>query len=115
MGQPMIRVKVDFSGIENKFAAKQKGQLAMANQALLEMEQYVPMLDGHLRGGASAVENGVKYPGPYGRAHFYGTNGIVTFNHYTTPGTGKRWDKRLSADQLKKIGRAGLRGMGIRS
>lgn len=115
MGQPFLKVTVDFSGIEDKFANKKRGEFAMANQALLEMDQYVPMRDGNLRGGASVADNGVKYPGPYGRAHYWGTNGIVVFRKYTTPGTGKMWDKRLSETQLKTIGKAGLKGMGIKT
>ncbi|WP_028125654.1 minor capsid protein [Eremococcus coleocola] len=117
MPQPLIKVDVDFSGIEEKLSpgAIKRGQFAMANQALMEMEQYVPMRKGTLRAGAVADQRGVTYPGPYGRAHFYGTNGIVTFRKYTTAGTGKRWDKRLNEGQLKKIGKAGLKGMGIKT
>lgn len=110
-----VDVLVDFSGAERKFteASVKKGELAMANQAMMDMEQYVPLRDGHLRSGAHASPGKVTYPGPYGRAHFYGTNGIVVFRKYTTPGTGKRWDKRVPKGTVREWGVVAIKAMGL--
>lgn len=110
-----VNVEVDFSGAERKFSESsiKKGELAMANQALLDMEPYVPLRDGHLRSGSHASPGKVTYPGPYGRAHFYGTNGIVTFRKYTTPGTGKRWDKRVPKGTIREWGVVAIKAMGL--
>ena len=111
-----VRVAIDLVGIEKKVSpqAVAKGRLAVANQALMIMEPYVPSRSGDLRASGHVESNGdVSYNTVYARAHLYGTNGIVTFRKYTTPGTGKRWDKPLVAnvDKLKQVA---IRAMGIR-
>ncbi|RLK63155.1 capsid protein [Atopobacter sp. AH10] len=110
-----VNVNVNFSVLDRKFseASLKKGELAMANQAMMDMEQFVPMRSGRLRSGAHAKPGEVIYPGPYGRAHFYGTNGIVVFRKYTTPGTGKRWDKRVPKGTVREWGVVAIKAMGI--
>lgn len=111
----LVNVDVDFSVLDQKFseASLKKGELAMANQALMDMERFVPLREGNLRSGAHAKSGEVTYPGPYGRAQFYGTNGIVVFKKYTTPGTGKRWDKRVSESTVRNWGVVAIKAMGI--
>lgn len=72
----------------------EKGQYVFINQVLTDMNRYVPMLSSDLRQTGSLGVDGksVVWNTPYARAQFYGTNGRATFNNYTTPGTGKRWD-----------------------
>ncbi|MYN52191.1 hypothetical protein GTK54_05805 [Streptococcus pyogenes] len=62
---------------------------------------YVPYRDGALRGSSRANSVGVTWSGPHARAQFYGgaynKYKSFKFKKYTTPGTGKRWDKRALA------------------
>lgn len=112
-----VRVTVDLGGVERKVSsqAMQRGKLAAGNQALLIMDSSVPLRagGGALRASGRVESNGdVSYNTVYARAQFYGTNGIVTFRHYTTSGTGSRWDKPLKAN-IDKIKRAAIKGMGL--
>lgn len=111
-----VRVVVDLGGVERKFSPEtvKRGKLAMASQGMMIMEPYIPFRGGPLRASGRIESNGdISYNTVYARAHFYGTNGIVVFRRYTTPGTGKRWDKPLKAnvDQLKRVA---VRAMGLR-
>jgi hypothetical protein len=111
-----VRVVVDLGGVERKFSpeTERRGKLAIASQAMLIMDPHIPMRGGALRASGRIESNGdISYNIVYARAHFYGTNGIVIFRKYTTPGTGKRWDKPLKAnvDQLKRVA---IRAMGLR-
>lgn len=88
-----IKTKVDLSPLENSIrrnTVKAKGVLKA--QVANDMNRYVPMLSGDLRGSQSLVKDGITWNTVYARAQFYGTNGIVSFRNYTTAGTGKRWD-----------------------
>lgn len=108
-------IHVDFSALEGKVspASFRRGTLAFTNQALLDMNRYVPRLDGDLRASGSATEDSIKWSTVYARAQFYGSNGIATFKKYTEPGTGKRWDKRVTNKEVEEWGRIGLKAMGI--
>lgn len=63
------------------------------------MDKYVPKRDGFLRDIAPRTVNTITYESPYAHAQYVGyTKGPV--RHYTTPGTGPYWDKRmLSAER----------------
>ncbi|GGE26294.1 minor capsid protein [Streptococcus himalayensis] len=113
-----VRVAVDLAGVEKKVSpqAMQRGKIAAGNEALLIMDSSVPLRagGGALRASGRVEPNGdVSYNTVYARAQFYGTNGIVVFRKYTTPGTGKRWDKPLKAN-IEKLKKAAIKGMGIR-
>lgn len=114
-----ITVNVDLKGIERKVSpqAFARGQLALASQMKLDMERFVPMLEGHLRASATFDKDGVTYDTPYARAQFYGSSYTkktsFTFRRYTTSGTGKRWDLRASAIYMSDWERKVLEGMGV--
>ncbi|QBX13967.1 minor capsid protein [Streptococcus cristatus] len=111
-----VRVVVDLGGVERKVSPEnlKRGKLAAASQAKLIMIPYIPMRGGDLRASGRVESNGdVSYNTVYARAHFYGTNGIVVFRRYTTPGTGKRWDKPLKAN-VEQLKRVAIRAMGLR-
>ncbi len=112
-----VRVTVDLAGVEKKVSpqAMQRGKIAAGNQALLIMDNSVPLRagGGALRASGRVESNGdVSYNTVYARAQFYGTNGIVTFRKYTTAGTGSRWDKPLKAN-IEKLKKAAIKGMGL--
>lgn len=115
-----VSVKVDLKGIEKKVSptALAKGKLAIASQMKKDMARFIPRKSGDLSGSGQATKDGVKYPGPYARAQFYGSSynkhRSFTFKRYTTPGTGKRWDLKASAIHVKDWGKVGLRAMGVK-
>ncbi|MGT2969118.1 minor capsid protein [Streptococcus azizii] len=113
-----VKVTVDLGGVTKKVSpqALQRGKIAAGSEALLIMEHSIPLRagGGELRASGRVEPNGdASYNTVYARAQFYGTNGIVTFKKYTTPGTGSRWDKPLKAN-IDKLRKAAIKGMGIR-
>nr|DAX30409.1 MAG TPA: Minor capsid protein [Caudoviricetes sp.] len=116
-----VSVKVDLKGIEKKVSpqALAKGKLAISSQMLTDMSYFIPRKSGDLSGSGQATKDGVKYPGPYARAQFYGSsyNKVRTFvfKKYTIPGTGKRWDLKAEALHSSEWGKVGLRAMGVKA
>lgn len=110
-----VSVDINFSKLEGKLSPRafKIAQLAVANQVLLDMNHYVPRLHGDLRGSGHAMGDKVVWSTVYARAQFYGTNGRATFNNYSTPGTGKRWDERVPDSTMREWGKVGLRAMGV--
>ncbi|MEV9640423.1 minor capsid protein [Mammaliicoccus sciuri] len=86
-----MRVTVDLKRARQKLSAQaqRQGRQALGNQALADMNQFVPMDEGTLRQTATINidGSGITYNTPYARRHFY----MYMYN-YTTPGTGPRWD-----------------------
>ncbi|MGC4019208.1 MAG: minor capsid protein [Muricomes sp.] len=95
--------------------AMNRGRYAMANQMLADMERFVPKLSNTMRTTGHVSENGkaIIWRTKYAEAQFYGTNGIVVFKKYTTPGTGSRWDLKASNIYMPTWKRAYLMGAGI--
>ncbi|APS41316.1 Phage minor capsid protein [Weissella jogaejeotgali] len=81
-------------------ANKQKAKLDLTSQMGKDMEKYVPLRKGDLRANLTITPDRLSYGEVYARAQFYGTNGIVSFHNYTTPGTGPRWDRKASKDYM---------------
>ena len=64
------------------------------NSCYKHMDKYVPKRDGDLRTVVDIETNRITYEMPYAHAQYVGfTKGPVT--HYTTPGTGPYWDRRM--------------------
>lgn len=99
------KIIVDISRAKKKLSedSMRRGKVAVANQMLLDMDQYIPKKSGSLRasGKVEGSGNAVTFNTVYARAQFYGTNGIVTFGRYTEPGTGKRWDDKAKDNHLE--------------
>lgn len=87
----MVNVSVNLKGARQKLSsqAQRQGRQALGNQALADMNQFVPMDEGILRQTATVDidGSGINYNTPYARRLFY----MYMYN-YTTPGTGPRWD-----------------------
>lgn len=91
-----------------------KAQYALVNQAMADMEQFVPKDQGHLRDSVHATSDGsqITYAMPYAKAQFYGIANGYPVHNYSTPGTGKRWDlkaKSMFMDSWVKAFTEGLR------
>ncbi|HEP5251324.1 TPA: capsid protein [Streptococcus pyogenes] len=112
-----VRTKTDISRVEKKVSNDNilKGKRALANQVLLDADKYIPKEDGALRAsGQTAIDgSNVSWNTVYARAQYYGTNGIVTFNHYTTSGTGKLWYDTAQKANSDKWKRVAAKGMGL--
>lgn len=109
-----ISITVDLGRINKKFGpnAKKVAEYAIANQAMLDMERFVPLRDGDLRGSDHVSGNQIVYNTVYARAQFYGSSynkhRSFKFSKYTTPGTGPRWDlkaKGMYGDKWADKGR----------
>lgn len=91
----MVKVSVDLGKAQRKLsdASVQRGRYALANQALADMNQFVPKDDGILRMSATIDINGkaINYNTPYANRLFR----YYMYN-YTTPGTGPRWDLKAT-------------------
>ena len=61
------------------------------------MDKYVPMDNGDLRTNVDIQTDKIIYETPYARYQYYGMreDGSHVVKNYTTPGTGKYWDKRM--------------------
>lgn len=77
-------------------SSTRQAERMLTAQAANDMNNYVPMRDGPLRGSMSVGTNQITWQTVYARAQFYGTNGYVVFRKYTTAGTGKRWDLKAA-------------------
>ena len=114
-----ITIKVDLSGAYKKAsnANAKKAEYAIANQAMLDMEQFVPLRDGNLRGSGHVSGNNFIYDTVYARAQFYGSSynkyRSFTFKKYSTAGTGKRWDLKATALYGSKWADKGKEAMGL--
>lgn len=110
-----VNVHVDLSAnIQGKL---QRGQRLAGNQVMLEMSQYVPRREGHLRDSATMSLDGktIRYHEPYAKAQFYGFIGKSRIHNYTEPGTGRRWDLRMkgNSSKMSKIKHAFTKGAGF--
>lgn len=87
----MTRIDINLNGVYKKLDTQniRKGKYAVANQALSDMNPFVPKDEGILR-MATSIDidgSGINYHMPYASELFY----VPKYN-YTTPGTGPRWD-----------------------
>lgn len=112
-----IRTKADLSGAERKVSDANilRAKRVVANQVLMDTANYIPMKDGNLRASGQIAIDGsaVSWDTVYARAQFYGTNGIVVFRKYTTPGTGKLWYDKSAEANVGKWKRVAAKEMGF--
>lgn len=112
-----IKVKADIEGIKQRFSEANfdKARYALANQMLADMNKFVPKNENTLRmtGHVSADGKEIIWDTKYAKAQFYGSNGKVSFSHYTEPGTGKRWDLKAQGIHQASWNKVLLKGMGL--
>lgn len=111
-----VKVTVDLGNVKRKLSPEgfNKGKFALANQALADMNQFVPRKKGTLRTtGHVTSENSILYQTPYAKAQFYGSNGKATFSKYSTPGTGKRWDLKAKSMFMPMWKKAFIKGASL--
>lgn len=111
-----FRINVDLDGFmdQTSLTNVKRGQYALVNQAMSDMEQFVPKDQGHLRDSVHATSNGsqITYSTPYAKAQFYGIiNDKYPVHNYTTPGTTKRWDLKAKSMFMDSWVKAFTEGM----
>lgn len=111
----MIQVDSDLKKIEQALSEKNRrnANRRMAGKFLKLAQPYVPLKGGDLRSAGKVTDHEtVEWSGlKYGKAQFYGTNGLVVFKKYTTPGTGKRWDLVTKGLHMQEIEQEYVRGL----
>ena len=111
-----LHVKVDKGDLSSKLSEGNidRGLYALTNQAHADMNNYVPKRQGHLRQDSFADKNRITYKVPYARPQFRGFVGKgYPIRHYTTPGTGKRWDLKAKGNHMTEWRKAFLKGAGL--
>lgn len=104
--------------------AQNKALTAAATQLGTELTDYntgvVPKLNGDLRGTSTPDGSAVEFSSVYAAAQFNGgytkKDGTkVTFQYYTTKGTGPHWDKMIEDNDQKmsRIRDAYLKGLNL--
>ena len=80
-------------------------QKYFTNACYRRMTKYVPKDEGNLRRIVDIGEDSITYESPYARYQYYGErlDGSHKVKHYTTPGTGKYWDKRMKSVEMKSL------------
>ena len=80
-------------------------QKFFTNSCYKHMDKYVPMDNGDLRTVVDIQPNSITYEMPYARYQYYGMrdDGTHVVTHYTTPGTGSYWDKRMVSAEMQNI------------
>lgn len=127
-----VSVDIDLKGVDKKVSpeAFARGQLALTNQMLLDMNRFVPVRSRALRNSGHVRKDSVVYNMPYARLRFFGrirkgffsdkqrrfffANKDRLLAHKPKPGTGPRWDKKASALYIKKWEEVALKGMGVK-
>lgn len=90
------RLKVEDKGEVHKMFTK---------LCYVAMDKYVPLNEGRLRSNVQVDEDSITYQTSYAKYQFYGKrqDGSHKVRHYTTPGTGPHWDKRMKSVEMKNI------------
>ncbi|VDG26349.1 minor capsid protein [Lactiplantibacillus mudanjiangensis] len=92
----VLKVNVDLAQFNDRTSPVniKKAQYALMNQAMSDMEKFVPKDQGHLRDSAhiDAAGSHIAYDMPYAKVQFYGMVNGHRIHEYTTPGTSRRWD-----------------------
>ncbi|MCT1904116.1 minor capsid protein [Oceanobacillus sojae] len=84
-----------------------QGQYGLGNQAMADMDQFIPADEYILRQTATMDIDGggINYNTPYAARLFY----MYMYN-YTTPGTGPRWDNKAKAIYMRDWLNAFIKG-----
>lgn len=105
-----MAIKVDLKGANRKLSKPnlERGLYAMTNQAMADMNPFVPFKEGELRQKVHASKGSVFYESRHAKRQFY-----LQGRKYTTPGTGPRWDLKAKSRFRASLPKAFKKGAGI--
>lgn len=112
-----FRINIDLDGFmeQTNLTNVKRGQYALVNQAMSDMEQFVPKdrSEEPLRQSVHTTSDGsqITYSTPYAKAQFYGIINGYPVHNYSTPGTGKRWDLKAKSMFMDSWVKAFTKGM----
>lgn len=103
-------IKVDLKGANRKLSKPnlERGLYAMTNQAMADMNPFVPFKEGELRQKVHASKGSVFYESKHAKRQFY-----LQGRKYTTPGTGPHWDLKAKSRFRGSLPKAFKKGAGI--
>ena len=108
----MTQVDIDLGKVYDKLSPQmvKRGKRVLANQAMADMNQFVPAKSHVLRLSVSIGIDGssIHYNTPYAACQFYNQ-----WSNYTTPGTGPRWDEKAKGIYMSDWEKAFLGGAQI--
>lgn len=80
-------------------------QKFFTNTCYKHMDKYVPKDEGNLRTIVDIQPDSITYESPYAKYQYYGmrNDGTHVVKNYTTPGTGKYWDKRMVSAEMQDV------------
>lgn len=67
------------------------------------MDKYVPKDTGTLRENVTLTSDSITYEQKYAHAQYIGIVKGGEVKNYTTPGTGKYWDKRMVSAEMQDV------------
>lgn len=115
-----VNIQTNMSGVPAKVRALKNNNglgLALANEALVGMDKYVPFRDGWLANSAVAQPFKVTYSMPYAKAMYYGVGKGGSTIHYSKQGhpiATSYWADAFAsaggAEQVAAAGTAYLKG-----
>ena len=90
------RLKIDNNGPAQAF---------LVETCYKHMDKYVPMDEGNLRTIVDLTNHSITYESPYAAYQYYGMRKDKTHKvkHYTTPGSGPKWDRRMLSAEKKDV------------
>jgi len=90
------RLKIDDNG---------PAQAYLTETCYKHMDKYVPMDEGNLRTNVDINNHLITYESPYASYQYYGMRNDKTHKvkHYTTAGTGPKWDRRMLSAEKKDV------------
>lgn len=82
-----------------------KVQKFFTNTCYKHMDKYVPKDEGNLRTIVDINSHSITYESPYAAYQYYGMRNDKTHKvkHYTTAGTGPKWDKRMLSAEKRDV------------
>lgn len=105
----MTQVDINLGKVYDKLSPQMvtRGRRVLANQAMSDMNQFVPAKSHVLRLTAAIGIDGssIHYNTPYAAYQYYNRWG-----NYTTPGTGPRWDEKAKRIYMSDWEKAFLGG-----
>lgn len=104
-----VKVDIQIEPLKEKLSRENmlRGRRAFANQAMADMNQFVPAKEFILRNtvAISIDGSGIIYNTPYAKKQY-----STQFKNYTTPGTGPYWDKKAQGIYMSDWEKAFLGG-----
>ena len=91
--------------IERRLGIEAGGEVQkfLTDNVANRMDKYIPFKTGALRRNKVVADDSITYESKYAESQYKGMVGEKPVRHYTTPGTGSYWDRRLKNIEIEFI------------